>query len=241
MATPWQDVDEAGRGRLHVASVTGVVCAVEELLASWPAVEITRPDRTDDTALHLAAWKGRAGCVSLLLPHFVGQLDAADSNGDSALHLAAHGGHTLTALALLRAGADPLLARRGQGAQEAGGTQTALSLACAHACSIGVVDALLAHGRRAGILPQLLAPGLAMAGSGGSRRLAVGNDAPMAVAICRRQVPAVRRLLAVRPCNSDDRDEAGTTPLLWALGRGKVEIVRLLLGPLGGCYHSEPL
>ncbi|KAK4316319.1 hypothetical protein Pmani_012503 [Petrolisthes manimaculis] len=78
-----------GRRPLHLASDRGHENLVWVLLRAGAMVDAR--DQTDMTALHLAAWSGNLGVVTILIMHGADPL--LQVKGRSAFHLAAEGGH----------------------------------------------------------------------------------------------------------------------------------------------------
>lgn len=95
----------AGSMALHKASVRGHADVVRELLTRGGADVNAAQAENGDTALTLAAWRGQAATVKLLLGYGA-DVTAVAKNGTSALVIAASGGHTDIILSLLDRGAD---------------------------------------------------------------------------------------------------------------------------------------
>ena len=79
----------------------------ELLLANGSDLE-ERDPRTLQTALHLAAVYGHQNLLELLLSHKA-DVNSRSRTGFTPLHLASQEGHLASVVALLQAGADPLL------------------------------------------------------------------------------------------------------------------------------------
>ena len=95
----------------HKAAIDGDVSLVEHFLATGQ--DIDSRDRYGQTALMLAAARGRKAMVELLLSHHA-ELDVTAKYGLSALMLAIVSRHAEIAASLIEAGADTTL--RGTGA-----------------------------------------------------------------------------------------------------------------------------
>ncbi|KAK3875802.1 hypothetical protein Pcinc_019336 [Petrolisthes cinctipes] len=81
--------EHQGRRPLHLASDRGHENLVWVLLRAGAMVDAR--DQTEMTALHLAAWSGNLGVVTILIMHGADPL--LQVKGHSAFHLAAEGGH----------------------------------------------------------------------------------------------------------------------------------------------------
>lgn len=91
--------------QLRDAAERGDFDAVADLV-SGPNIDVSLPDSKQRTALHLAAVKGHAGIVQLLLLQGASHA-SKDFNGNTPLHLAVIGAHVPVCLILLQHGASP--------------------------------------------------------------------------------------------------------------------------------------
>ncbi|KAF8561580.1 hypothetical protein P879_03667 [Paragonimus westermani] len=100
---------------------------------------VSKKDKRQRTALHLASWKGHMAVVSYLLniPDIVTMINHLDSEGKSALHLAAESNHQEVVRMLLNAGSDPNISSESHDSP-----LIELSRSGYHSC----IDMLLAHG-----------------------------------------------------------------------------------------------
>ena len=92
---------------LLVAVQKGHTEVCELLLANGSDLEETQPD-TQFTALHYAAIVGNQSVLELLLSHKA-NVNSRERRGWTALQFASQEGHLASVVALLQAGADPLL------------------------------------------------------------------------------------------------------------------------------------
>ena len=118
------------RPELERAAISGDVPALEAQLAA--GADVDAKDRFGQTALMLAAHRGRMDLVQALLRHGA-DLNVTAKYGLSALMLAIVGGHEAVARALAQAGADRTL--RGTGAPGFAG-KTAQDLAREHGMAV---------------------------------------------------------------------------------------------------------
>ena len=92
---------------LIAAAMEGDVARLRDAIDSLSSIAaIAEADETGQTALHFAADRGSAGCVSLLLDRGA-DANCTDAEGISALQAAVIGGDAECVRLLLQAGADP--------------------------------------------------------------------------------------------------------------------------------------
>lgn len=100
--------DQLRRTALHYASFYNELEVTRVLLSNSPADQMAKWSQADvhgQTALHLAAEKGNAASLRLLILRGI-TVNGADEDGKTALHLATENGHTQCVEILLQLGAD---------------------------------------------------------------------------------------------------------------------------------------
>lgn len=207
--------DSEGRTPLHVAAEGGH-CEILAAFLEHGAVVDSR-DKTDVTPLYLAAAEGHLNAVRLLVAAGA-KLDLSEKvNGHSPLMVAIMREHHEVVEALLDAGASP-----GTSGEKG---DTALHLACKVDTPEGTVASLLGHG--------------ALPGHCWNEKL----QTPLHWAASWGKVEAARQLiqwLSPRQINMRDKVvnsmDGGETPLLIAVRRGHVDMVKLVRGRRGPCF-----
>ncbi len=184
------------------AAITGRTDAVEALLKKDPKLATATIIR-DETALHLAAWRGHAQTAAALLAAGAA-VNAKDENRWTPLHLAADGGHEDVVRLLLDHKANP----------NAVNNQVADKFSPLHAAVLSgkreVVGLLLDHGAD----PD------------------VGRDSKNGSALhlaADKGLPDMAALLLERGAKVDVKNEDGWTPLHLAAQAGRDDIARILL------------
>lgn len=189
--------EEGGADSFPDLALDGPPAAVEAYLDAGE--DVNARDSQDQTALHVAAFKGDIPLLKLLLRHGA-DVDARDRKHWTPLHWAASNGHALATELLLRHGADPDAADKFQ--------TTPLHLAVIEGRQ-ATVRVLLKHHAN-----------LELRNRKGSTAL------HWAAYVKRRQIATT---LLRHGANPDSPNNAGVTPLFCAIAAGSNPITKLLL------------
>ena len=219
IADPQLDVahNRDGWYALHLASRSGSASLVRLLIHSGGASSRIRSSASAQTPLHVAAARGHAEVVSVLLDAGA-DIDAMDSDGVTPIAMAAASGHTAVVRTLLDRGANyTIQTRRLQ--------ETPLHLAAKNGC-LGAAAELLRMPNKSQLKME-----------------AVSGSAPLHVLPLGAVELAALLLDAGADPNACRRD--GATPLSLAAARGDAALIKLLLSrgadPRGSSSASTPL
>lgn len=218
-------LDSNGYSLLHIAAANGSDGILTELLTAargtsmGPLVNLVTQDGKQ-TALHLAALRGHAACVSILLQAGA-KPDLRDRKGCNALHLALHQTFNIDQLVemfLLHTPAEQVYATFNSLDEETG-------LSCLHTAIIKNFRHVTMH----------------MIRSGKVQINAVTRDGgwtPLHLAVITEELDVVKELLTAG-ATLDAVDGDGQTPLLQACLGGQLEVVRFLLNAGANPAHQN--
>ena len=227
-------VDRAGRGRMHLAVLGGSEALVADALERYGPSELAARDREGRPALHFAAATGAAAAVEIMLEHRAA-IDEPDAEGRAALHHAAAGAHVSAVAALVSAKADvnlpdgagraPIVAAMFAEALIAAKAEVCIALvdAGAHVDAVSDIGGLLHRAPEA--LVRVLWDALADV-----RAQDQDGMSALHAAVSVKDIPRIRALLG---CGADTLqvDRQGRTALHLAT---EVEVVDTLLAPPPG-------
>ncbi len=220
-----------GMTALHFASLGGHSDLVELLVQA--NISVDEKASKDRTSLHVAAGQGHVNVVELLLKHNA-RIDAVDSDGRTPLHYASGNGHLPVVELLLKYNASI------DAAGSEGGTSLHVAADRGH---VTVVELLLKHNARIDATNSNDATPLMFAIIGGHSDavrclLSNGADAarrskrgltPLMFAVVMGRTGVASLLLVRAPDLIDNVNEDGWSALHYAVLKGRIECVNLLL------------